>query len=187
LKKDSNPHEKCRLTHSEFDDITQRLEESLSGPISLLKDALSSKENLIALREKVDEACEKLTMKVNILGFQEQKSSSMQPSIVTDVYKIEIPEVSKKGYLLLKYNKSKNLKVETESSYLIDKIKLVVNNKGKIVLVSNSLTVMIQYSMFKATDENSIEVDSDDGYFYQDGQNKSEDQIAHEALLKKSE
>ena len=90
----------------------------------------------------------------------------MQPSVVTDVYKVEIPDISQKGYLLLKYNKSKNCKVETESSYLIDKIKLVVNNKGKIVLVSNSLTVMIQYSMFRASDENSIEVDSDDGYHY---------------------
>jgi hypothetical protein len=41
--------------------------------------------------------------------------------------------------------------------------------------------------MFRASDENSIEVDSDNDYHYQDGQNKSEDQLAHEALLKKSE
>ena len=111
--------------------------------MALLRDAVSSKENLIALRQKVDDACEKLTLKVNVLGFTEQKSSPMQPSVVTDIYKIEIPDVNKKGYLLLKYNKSKNLKIETESSYLIDKIKLTINAKGKIVLVSNSLTVMI--------------------------------------------
>ena len=155
--------------------------------MALLRDAVSSKENLLALREKVDQACEKLTLKVNIMGFTEQKSSPMQPSVVTDIYKIEIPDIAKKGYLLLKYNKSKNLKIDSDCTYLIDKIKLTINAKGKIVLVSSSLTVMIQFAMFKASDENSIEVDSDNDYHYQDGQNKSEDQLAHEALLKKSE
>lgn len=93
LKKEQNTLEKCRLTHSEYDDIAQRLDETTKGPIALLRDAVSSKENLAALKDKVDEACEKITLKVNILGFSEQKSSPMQPSVVTDIYKIEIPEV----------------------------------------------------------------------------------------------
>ena len=54
LKKDSNSIEKCRLTHSEYDDIAQRLEQSSGGPMALLRDAVSSKDNLLALREKVD-------------------------------------------------------------------------------------------------------------------------------------
>jgi hypothetical protein len=52
LKKD-NPQEKFRLTHSEYEDITRRLEDSMVG-INLIKDALSSKQNLLALREKID-------------------------------------------------------------------------------------------------------------------------------------
>jgi hypothetical protein len=175
LKKDRNPLEKCRLTHSEFEDINQRLEESSSGPLVLLRDALSSKSNLENLRPKVEQACEKVTLKVNILAHQETKTSTLQPNMITDVYRIEICDIAKKGYLLLKYSRAKNLKVEPSSSYLIDKIKLVINPKGKAVLVSSSLTVMIQYSMFKASDEASVEIDSDNEYEYQDGQNKSEE------------
>ena len=71
--------------------------------------------------------------------------SLKQPQIATDIYKLELTDVNpnKKAYLLLKYNKKKNLSVEEGASYLIDKIKLVINKKGEIVLISTSLTVLI--------------------------------------------
>jgi hypothetical protein len=54
---------------------------------------------------------------------------------------------------------------------LIDKIKLVLNKKGDIVLISSSLTVMIQYNMMKEEHEESFDMNSDgkDDYFYNDG------------------
>jgi len=88
----------------------------------------------------------------------------------------------RRAYLLLKYSKKKNLSVEEGANYLIDKIKMVLNKKGEIVLISTSLTVLIQYSMFKAEDEDSFDVESlelsqkynndEDQYYYADGQNK---------------
>lgn len=41
--------------------------------------------------------------------------------------------------------------------------------------------------MFKATDENSLEVDSDEDYHYIDGQNKTDEHLAHEADMKRRE
>jgi hypothetical protein len=89
---------------------------------------------------------------------------------VTDTYKVDLPDINVKGYLMLKYPKTSNLKVSENASYLVDKIKLVINGKGKVILLSGSKTVMIQYSMFKAQDEDSFDVNSDDdAYAYQDG------------------
>jgi hypothetical protein len=79
---------------------------------------------------------------------------------------------------------------------LIDKIKLVVNKKGEIVLISTSLTVMIEYNLFRPDDEESYDVDSLDlsqeqeEYYYADGQNKQnlqqvkkdEGQLAYEDI-----
>jgi hypothetical protein len=98
---------------------------------------------------------------------------------VTDVYKLELTDVipHKNAYLLLKYHKDKKCQVKTNASYLIDKIKLVINKKGQIILTSTSLTVMIQYNLFRVEDEHSLDVDSlgnseydeNDSYHYQDG------------------
>jgi hypothetical protein len=79
---------------------------------------------------------------------------------------------------------------------LIDKIKLVINKKGEIVLISTSLTVMIEYNLFRPDDEESYDVDSLDlsqeqeEYYYADGQNKQnlqqvkkdEGQLAYEDI-----
>jgi hypothetical protein len=100
------------LTVSEYDDIAARLDDSISS-LDLVNDALSTKENLVQLRQKVDQTCEKLTIRANIKQFQEQKKSCIQPNIMTDIYKIELCDTSppRNAYLLLKYQKSKNLKV----------------------------------------------------------------------------
>ena len=146
--------------------------------LETVRDALSTKENLIKLREKVDQTCGNLTLRANIVRFQEQKQSVVQNSIVTDVYRIELTDIQpyKKGYLLLKYSKKKNPKLQQDSNYLIDKIKLVINKKGEIVLISTSLTVMIEYKLFRPEDEESYDVDSlglsqedDEEYYYADG------------------
>lgn len=101
--------------------------------------------------------------------------------MVTDIYKIQLTELSppKKAYLMLKYPKIQIMNIIEGGSYLIDKIKAVVNTKGEIVLVSTTLTTMIEYSILKAEDEDSMSVNSfdakdEDEYYYNDGQNKRE-------------
>lgn len=66
----------------------------------------------------------------------------------------------RRAYLLLKYQKQKDLKIETDSSYLIDKIKLIINKKGEIILISTNLTVCLQSKMIKEDDEDSFDVNS---------------------------
>jgi hypothetical protein len=75
--------------------------------LDLVRDALSTKSNLINLREKVDQTCGKLTVRALVKSFKEQKKSIVQKSIVTDVYKIELIDIQphREAYLLLKYHK----------------------------------------------------------------------------------
>lgn len=92
-----------------------------------------------------------------------------------DVYKLELTDLNppRKAYLLLKYQKQKNLKVDIGGKYLIDKIKLVINKKGEIVLISTHLTVLIQYQMIREESEDSYDISQDEEtYYYADGQNK---------------
>lgn len=91
----------------------------------------------------MEQQCEKITLKILILGFKDQKTYALQPNVVTDTYRIDIPDLSIKGFLLLKYPKSKNLKPVEDACYLVDKIKLVINAKGKVILLTSGKTVMI--------------------------------------------
>jgi hypothetical protein len=43
---------------------------------------------------------------------------------------------------------------------LIDKIKLIINKKGEIILISTNLTVCLQSKMVKEDDEDSFDVNS---------------------------
>ena len=90
---DPSPFGRIRQTQSEYDEIFQRLEQSSRGPMILLRDAVSSEANMLALHEKVDKACERMTLKVNIISFSEQKGCSIFSSYVTDIYKIEILDI----------------------------------------------------------------------------------------------
>eukprot|EP00351_Strombidinopsis_sp_SopsisLIS2011_P000173 CAMPEP_0116873006 /NCGR_PEP_ID=MMETSP0463-20121206/3961_1 /TAXON_ID=181622 /ORGANISM="Strombidinopsis sp, Strain SopsisLIS2011" /LENGTH=115 /DNA_ID=CAMNT_0004514205 /DNA_START=265 /DNA_END=612 /DNA_ORIENTATION=- len=60
---------------------------------------------------------------------------------MTDIFKIELLDVCKRAHLLLKHPVSRQIKFETDDTFLIDKIKLVINKKSEIVLISTSLTV----------------------------------------------
>jgi uncharacterized protein Yka (UPF0111/DUF47 family) len=94
------------LTVSEYDDIANRLEESLKQ-LELVRDTLSTNDNFTELRRKVDQTCEKLSVRVNILKRQDQIISANQPNYVTDLYKLELTDLMphRRAYLLLKYCK----------------------------------------------------------------------------------
>lgn len=70
------------------------------------------------------------------------KESSSFPGAVTDIYKVHIVNLVRNGFLLLKRQKSRKMDFETNDQYLADKVKLIVNPKGEVVLISTSLTVL---------------------------------------------
>ena len=64
------------------------------------------------------------------------------PGAVTDIYKVQIVNMKRNGFLLLKHQKSRRIEFEPNDQYLVDKVKLIVNPKGEIILISTSLTVL---------------------------------------------
>ena len=83
-----------------------------------------------------------MTLRVVIIKKSKSKESITLPEAVTDVYKVEIVNLERRGYLLLKHHKSRKMEFESNSQYLIDKVKLIVNPKGEVILISTSLTVL---------------------------------------------
>lgn len=161
---------------------------------------MTSKEDFELLRMKVDQTCEKLSVRANLIKLDKQENSEIQPSVLTDIFKIQLTDLqpAKKAYLLLRYPKKTPMKLQEGASYLIDKIKLVLNKKGELILISTSLTVMIEYALFKADDEDSMSVGSFEGaddareeYYYADGQNKravkDDAQLHYEQMMKDNE
>jgi hypothetical protein len=59
------------------------------------------------------------------------------------VFKVQLVDIDKRGYLLLKHSKSKKIELKDNENFLVDKVKLIINKKGEIVLISTSLTVSI--------------------------------------------
>ena len=82
------------------------------------------------------------------------KESVSQKNVVTDIYKITLTDISTKGFILLKHLKKMTVDYQVNDSFVIDKVKLVINPKGEVVLISTSLTVL------RAESEESFTVES---------------------------
>jgi len=100
------PQPPYKLTITEYDEIAQRLEESLK-PLDLLKTMLESAENLDALRKKVEHECEKMTIRIKFGGKQSERQSTQNTSVITDVYKITLVDIDKQAFVTLKSHKNK--------------------------------------------------------------------------------
>ena len=81
-----------------------------------------------------------MTVRAKIVKAQDTQEQPSNPNVVIDIYKIELTDISKKGYLLLKHAKGKQYDLITNESYIVDRIKTIINKKGEIVLISTSLT-----------------------------------------------
>jgi len=66
MSETSNPQESFNLTSSEYGDVAHRLDDSLKQ-LENVNTALSTKSNLINLRDKVDRTCEEITLRGNVL------------------------------------------------------------------------------------------------------------------------
>lgn len=70
LKKQKKNPEGFNLTVSEYKDVEQRLDDSMAS-LDLVRDALSTKSNLVNLKEKVEQTCGKLTVRALVKSFKE--------------------------------------------------------------------------------------------------------------------
>jgi len=62
--------------------------------------------------------------------------------MVINIFKVEIVDIQKKGFLMLKHPKSKNFTLLDSYTYIFDKVKLIVNKKGELVISSTTSTVI---------------------------------------------
>jgi hypothetical protein len=76
------------------------------------------------------------------------------PSVITDIYKINIVDIDTPAFLMLKSHKTKRNTFASGDAYLIDKVKLVINPRAEVVLVSTTLTVL------RSESEDSFTVES---------------------------
>ena len=58
------------------------------------------------------------------------------------MYKISIVNLGRNGFLLLKRQKNRQMDFAANDQLLADKVKLVINQKGEVILISTSLTVL---------------------------------------------
>ena len=86
---------------------------------------------------------------------------------MTDIYRAELLDISKKCFLLLKHARSRKIDfgldeksgngTPSPKAFLVDKIGLRINPKGEVLLVSSTLTV---FRVESEEDSDSFSVDS---------------------------
>ena len=85
-----------------------------------------------------------MTMRVQIIKHEKSVKSVSQPESVSDIYKIHLVNMQRKGCLLLKHLKTHKVSLTPGENYIVDKVRLVVNPHAEVVLISNSVTVLRQ-------------------------------------------
>ncbi len=74
--------------------------------------------------------------------------------MVKNIYNVTLKDVDIRGFLLLKHQKKNLMEFLSSDCYVADKIKLTLNTKGEVVLLSTSLTVL------RAESEDNFTVES---------------------------
>ena len=69
----NNKQNESILTKSEFDEIAQRIQNSLPG-LSLVRSLLQAGKPIKDLRRQAEDACQRVTIKVKVLCLHKQKS-----------------------------------------------------------------------------------------------------------------
>lgn len=58
------------------------------------------------------------------------------------IYKVDITDLERKGYVMIKHDKDKSFRLVDDLTYILDNVKLVINKKGEVVLCSTSQTII---------------------------------------------
>lgn len=107
-----------------------------------MRDALQSVENLANLRQKIDQECEKMTLRVQFGKKQGERESATTTGVITDIYKAVLVDIDTHAFVLLKCHRNSRTLFNSGDNYLIDKVKLVINPKAEVILISTTLTVL---------------------------------------------
>ena len=119
-----------------------------------MRDALQSVENLANLRQKIDQDCDRMTLRIRFNRKQGERESATTPGVITDIYKATLVDIDIHAFVLLKCHKNSRYNFNSGDSFLIDKVKLVINPKAEVILISTTLTVL------RSESDESFEVES---------------------------
>jgi len=61
---------------------------------------------------------------------------------VITIYRVEIIDIQRKGFFLLKRLKRKSVELLEGQSYILDRVRLGINRKGEIVLSTTAKTTI---------------------------------------------
>ena len=95
-----------------------------------------------------------MTVRVRFNKKQGERESTTTPNVITDIYKATLIDIDTHAFVLLKCHKSGRHIFNSGDSYLIDKVKLVINPKAEVILISTTLTVL------RSESDESFEVES---------------------------
>lgn len=95
-----------------------------------------------------------MTVRVRFNKKQGERESATTPNVITDIYKATLIDIDTHAFVLLKCHKSGRHIFNSGDSYLIDKVKLVINPKAEVILISTTLTVL------RSESDESFEVES---------------------------
>ena len=74
--------------------------------------------------------------------FEKTRTSPSKPGIQTDIYRCQLTDITQKAFVVLKHPKNAPMKFVAGDKYLVDKVKLMINMLGEVVLISTSMTVL---------------------------------------------
>ena len=121
--------------------------------LDFVNDALSLPENFSTLRGDIERKCGALTLRAKVLKKQKEEVCVSSSDCLLHIYKVELSDVFRKGYLVVKGLRGKKIRLLDGANYVLDQVKLVVNKKGEVLLMSSRSTVIRE-------EEDTFEVES---------------------------
>lgn len=95
-----------------------------------------------------------MTVRIRFNRKKGERESSTTPGVITDIYQVTLVDIDTHAFVLLKCHRSSRYIFNSGDSYLIDKVKLVINPKAEVILISTTLTVL------RSESDESFEVES---------------------------
>ena len=83
-----------------------------------------------------------MTLRVTMGRHEKTRTSSTSSNIQTYIYRCQIVDISQRAFIVLKHSKNRKISFNVGDAYLADKIKLMINKLGEVILISTSLTVL---------------------------------------------
>lgn len=136
------------LTINEYEEISQRMECSFKL-LDMLSDCKHDVDNFITLKKKVENEFDNMTVRAKVIKKQSEHPSAHVQNSVVRIFKLELVDIScnfNRAYLMLKHPKAKKYKLIDNTTYLLDRVKIVFNKKHEIVILSTSTTAIRQES-----------------------------------------